>query len=466
MGGVLGLERELGRFLGERPLRRRRIRQALQVSGVLFICGVIVAGYVLRDRIKARVHFYRAESLYAEADWLGAISELEDARELDPSFAASYLKLVSYRSGIGQYAKALEVAEKAAARCQEFSRRDCFQVQARLATQRLDYKAAFDHFKSAEKLGTSEDILKEMVQLHRNLAQPNLGRSVAEALADAAGPVAAGELALTLSAMGEDREALVALETLRRRFPDDPYLPWVAGPVAIAAGDPVTAEREFEKLTTKHGSAENESNGRLLWAQALLFQDKLDHGRKVLNESASIDRQEGFGRNGAIRRILLAESYALSGNRAGATSTLDEVFSLERVPIHLKAFRNAALIAFEVGDLDLAEKFARIVHSLAQKHSHALSRSFDLQLQAESALSKRDFDRAIRLAGQAILERDDPQNSLTLARVYFEHGRCDEAKDPLEKVIAWRGLIVNDFHTPWTIWNKAKELEKQCSSGK
>ena len=462
--GEVGLEKELRRFLGERLGRKKRIRQVLAAGAVLLLSAGGIFTFVERNRIAARVHLYRARQLYEQKKLQDAIGELEDARRLDPTYAASYLKLMSYRSGIGQYRETLLIAKKAASLCESFSRRDCFEVKARLALQNLDYEGALYNFREAYKLSNDDAVRQEIVQLQRNLARPELGLEDAKALGGADDPVPAGELALTLSAMGSYPAAQVELEKLRGRFPADKYLPWVAGPVAIASGHPQIAEREFQALTTEHGDAESESNGRLLWAQALLFQGKLDETREVLIKSASIDSQEGFDRNGAIRAILVAKCSALSGDLEGASGALQVLLGQAKIPTNLKIFRNASLIAFELDDLALAERFAGIVQSLAETYPSALSQSFNLELQGELAWRRGDFAGAVKLIEGARNYRDDPQNTLSMAHLYVAQGRCDRALPFLKIVAARRGLIVDDFYTPWTIWNEAVELKDKCES--
>ncbi|MEP7010422.1 MAG: protein kinase [Acidobacteriota bacterium] len=461
-GDEAGMEKELRRFLGERPLRRKRMRQAFIVAGAVFIFAVGM--YVARElrRREALEHLDKAAVLHKEGHLQAAINELNEAKKIDPKNATVYLKLISYQSGLGRYSAALTIAKEADSLCGEFSLPSCLEVKGRLAIQLMDYKGALDNFEKVEKLGKDERILQEIVGLYRNLAQPDQGLPAARELGNIDDPVGAGELALTLSAAGRYPDAKVEVGKFRRRFPAHKYLPWVAGPVAIAAGDEATGENEFRSLATQHNDSEDESNGQLLWAQALMFRFKVDEAKEVLVKSSSLDFQEGFDRNEAIRKILFAKCFAIAGDFRQASLALQPILEQEKIPTNLKLFRNAALIAYSVNDIPLAVRFSKIVSQLAGKYTTSLSRSFDLQLKGELAWRRGNFEEAIKVITEARKERDDPQNSLSLARVYLGQKRCDLALPYLNDVVSRRGLIVDDFYTPWTIWNEAVASEASC----
>ncbi len=466
VGGVLGLERELGKFLGERPGRSRRIRQAFQVLGVLFVCGVAISAYVLRDRIAARVHLYRAEQLQEKGRHQDAIVELEDARLLDPRYPGVYWLLASYKSSHGNYPGALEAAQEGVSVCKGSSTRDCLLVNAWSSLLQMDYLKARGFFERAAKIKADEDTLKEIVQVYKNQGRPGSGLGPAKKLRNAKGVVEAGELALMLSAANYYADARVAVNELRSRFPEEDYVHWVAGIVNLAAGQLKEAEAEFRTLVERPRDAGYASDGRLLLAQALMFQSRFEEANELLAKDASLDREEGFSRNDAIRSILVAKCFVRLGDRSEASLALRGISSLEPILPNLKLFRNAALVGVEAEDSRFVEAMAERVGQLSVQFPTELSQSFDLQLQGEIAGRDGEFERAVDLIGRARKLRDDPQNALSLARVHIASGRCGLAIRFLKDVIDSKGLIIDNFYAPWTIWNEAVELQNQCSPGK
>ncbi len=324
------------------------------------------------------------------------------------------------------------------------------------------------NFSAAKNIRADEETLSQIVQAKMNLAdlaQIRLAIEDAETLANAKGVSEAGALASTLSACNQFPKALDALTVFRGKFPDQMYVQWVAGTILTASGDLRKGESEFRKMAEQPEEIGDASNGRLLLAQSLLFQSKFEEAMRVLTVSSKINSPQAITRNDAIRSLLLAKCYLFTGEPEDALRMLRAVEKQDQEnPSNLKLFRNAALIALDAGDVDLATRFARIVSRLASKEEFKsdLAQSFDQQLRGELARRKGDAQAVDLLDGAADL-RGDPQNLLSLARYYLEKRNCQRAKVYLDKVIERRGLIIDDFFTPWTIWNEAVELKKRCA---
>ncbi len=462
--GEAEMEKELGRFLGERLEQRRRIQKWSAAVMVALLCGGGLSFYLVnaRKREEALDHLGRAERFQDQGLIQDAIAETEEAERLSPDLPAVYWHLMSYKSAHGDHVGALNAAQRGMPLCDGASSRDCLLVNAWEALLQMDYKRARDFFERAAKVKDDEDIEKEIAQVYKNLAQPALGLPAARKLADAQGVVEAGELALMLSAANYAVEAQSALKSLRSMFPKEDYVHWVAGTVNLATGDRKTAENEFRILVDKPQDAGYASTGRLLLAQALMFRSAFSDAKDLLAKDASLDTEEGFSRNDALRSILFAECLVRTGDPQEASRALKAVLRLEAIPPSFKLFRNAALVSLEAGDIPLAKAFSTTVTTLATKYPSDLSKSFDLQLQGELAWRRGDFTSALQLIEDARKYRDDPQNALSLARVQVEQKRCDLALRFLKDVVARRGIILDDLNTPWVIWNDAKELQRTC----
>jgi tetratricopeptide (TPR) repeat protein len=438
--------------------KSRHGRQLLIAAGTAFLCLLGIAGAARWDQIVARSHLYRAQNLHAEGRLQEAIGELEDAIRLDPKLIRAYLDMVSYKSGIGDYVGSLRIAEKATSFCQGSANLECLLAMARLHLLRMQYKEALGFFSRAARIADDDDIQKEIVMLQVNLCQPELGLEAANGLERSNDVVLAGEKALLLAESNRPNEAQRAVTRLRQRFAGDDYLRWVAGIVHIAAGRAREAESEFQALATRPKESGFASSGRLLWAQTLLYQGRLGDAERVLLEGVSVEPRDGLGRNEAVRWLLLAKCYLLSGDEVEAARVLGFLRDQAKIPTNLKIFRNGALIALDAGDQNLVEEFIGIIGAIAKAYPSDMASSFEEQLQGERGWRSGDFGTAVRHLEAARKLRDDPQNSLSLARARVAQGRPDLAEPYLEEIVWRRGLVVSDFYTPWTLWVEARRL--------
>ncbi len=460
-GDEAGMERELGRFIGERLERKRRIRQMLAASVLLSLLAGGIFAYLERDQIEAQVHLYRADRYHEKGAREDTIRELKKAKFLAPDVPGIYWRLMSYQSADGDYDAAFQTADDSAKLCEKSHARDCYLVKGWSALLRLDYKAALENFKTVKSIRPDEETQSQIVQLQINLLQTSVAIQEARALVGAKGIGEASVLVSTLSAAGRHLDALEELEVLRKRFGDDPQIHWTAGTVLTAAGRYAPGENEFKLVAEQPEEVGDLSIGQLSLAQSLILQGKCDRAQGALAVSPRLNSQEDFARNDAIRALLLAKCSVLMGDREEASRILQSIERLRHIPAYLKIFRNAALEALEARDVVLSERFAGIVSNLNVKSHSDLSQSFDFQLRGELAW-KEGNSTAVSLLEKATDLRGDPQNLLSLARVLIENGQCLRASKYLAELTRSRGLIVADFYTPWAIWSEAVALRKRC----
>lgn len=461
--GVGELKRELGRFLLERLERRKRVRQALVSLLLLLLCAGGIGAFIARAQIATWFNLRAADRLGAAGKMQPAIDEVLEAKRRTPNEPGIYWRLMSYRSAYGDYLGSLEAARESEPICKDSRAWDCHMVRSWSAILRQDYEEAIKSFKAAQKIRPDLDTLKQIVMAQVNRVQPELAIADASNLRASEEPEMAEYLASTLSAAGNPKAAREALEELRGRFYDHPFY-WLSGKIKIADGDAAGAEAEFREWSMHPDESGDLSTSQLLLAQALLFQSKFDEAQEVLVASSSLNKQEKFGRNDGVRSILRAKCFAKTEDFSQMSRLLKEVEELEQIPTYLKLFRNAALIALEGRDLSLASRLAKMVGDIRKRYPSALSESFDLELQGELAWREGNFDGAIDLLTEAHTTRDDPQNALSLARAYIAQNQCQAALPYLRSVVSRRGLIVEDFYTPWTIWNDANDLFKKCQA--
>ena len=460
-GDEVGMERELGRFLGERLGRKRKFQQVAAMAVIFLLASA--ATLALIQRIATLRNLRHADQLRAETKMEEAVDELIEAKLRTPGVPGIYWRLMSYSSANGNYVLAFDAADQGKGICEGSRSWNCHMVRAWASLLTLDYKGAVDSFEAAVKMVDSSDVQFQIALAQINLGHPEFALDAAKSSVQSDAYTEAATFATTLSAVNRHQDAMKEFAVLKKRFPRENDLHWTAGTLLIAAGQMSKAEAEFQTFADNAEDAGDSSTGRLLLAQALMFQSKFDEAKRILVGGSSLDREEGFSRNEGYRSIWLAKCHVATGDFKEAIRSLRLVEKQPTIPANLKLFRNAALVAFDAGNIEQALKFSKIVSDLAAEYESDLGQSFVLQLRGEFAMRKGDFDEAADLLDGARKLRDDPQNSLSMANLGMAEGRCDRVKQYVEDVVKKRAIIVGDFQTPWVIWNEAVELKEQCS---
>jgi serine/threonine protein kinase len=465
------LERALLGFLErlESPPPARRWRAGL---AALLGAGAVVAGILtLREPAPplppdspALQLFNQSLYLHSESKIELAIQALETAVRLDPNFAAAYSRLSIYRNGIGDYEGSFEAARRAFALRDRVGERERLQISADYHLSCLQYEEALKEFQQAALLDPEDGGLqRQIAQLHYSLGEAGAGLEAARRARDLPPPslVNHGTVVMLLSHARQPEAALLELAAARRKFGADPYLFWPEGIARLYQGDLPAAEAAFRALA--EAGPTYASHGRILLAQVLLMEGRVEEANAQLESGVGLDQRKGFARNGGVRNLLLAKIYGLQGDREEALRYLGQLDGLPDLPLYLKIFRNAALLAVELGDLDRARRWSSHIDAIRDRYPSDLSRGFAAHVRGEIAHAERNFEQARAQLEQARMSWDDPGTLHSLARLWIERGRCDKALPLLDVIFtseAGRGL--GDFFTVWVDTQTAQRDRERC----
>lgn len=419
---------------------------------------------VTTPSLKALSHFTQALDLHAEGKIELAIEALKAAVRIDPQFATAYSRLSIYQGGVGNYDAAFEAAERAFQLRDRVSERERHRIAGTYHLDRLQYEEALREFQQAVLLDPEDsDSHRQIALLHANLGEAHLGIEPARKARDLPpqSVINQGVLILLLAQAQRPDEALRELETARERFGNDPYLYWGEGVARVVKGDLEGARAAFEALA--EGDTTYASHARILLAQTLMMEGKLREAIAQLEMGLALDARKGYERNGAIRSFFLAKAHALSGDREEAERHLAVIEGVSVHPMYLKVFRNAALLAVEIGDLDRAGRLLESIEDLHGRYPSALSRGAVAQVRGEIHRARGEVEHARGSFDEARSSWDDPSTLRSLAFFWAERGECAKARRLLDQIVSARGRGTGDFFAPWVNVVEITHRVQQCS---
>jgi serine/threonine-protein kinase len=421
---------------------------------------------VTTSSLEALQRFAQALDLHAEGKIELAIEALEAAVRLDPQFAAAYSLLAIYSGGTGDYQRAFKAAEQAYALRDRVSERERYQISATYHLDCMQYEEALKDFQQAIILDPEDSSsYRQIALLHANLGEPYAGIEPARKARDLPPPsiINAGVLALLLAQAGRPDGALRELKFARKRFGDETYLYWPEGIAWQVKGDSLRAQAAFKALS--EGDTTYESHARILLAQSLMLDEKYHQAEALLESGSSLDNRLHFGRNEALRDLLLAKIAVLKGQSSRARQYLERMEGLADLPMNLKMIRAAAVLSAEIGDLQRAERLLRRIEMLRDLYPSALSRGAAAQIRGAIETARGNFEKARRSLGEARLLWEDAGLLDSQALLWLAQGKCDQAAPILEQLLAIKGRVVSDFFTPWVYEVTARQRLTECRQG-
>jgi tetratricopeptide (TPR) repeat protein len=442
---------ELRRRLGEPESLIQQNRQPLE--------------QVTTSSLQALHRFAQALDLHAQGKIELAVEALETAVRLDPQFAAAYSRLAIYTGGTGDYERAFKAAGQAYALRNRVSERERYQISATYHLDCMQYEEALKDFQQAVILDPENgDAYRQIALLQANLGEAHAGVEPARKARDLPPPnvINEGVLVLLLAQSDQLQEALQELTRARTRFGDETYLHWVEGIIWQVKGDSRRAQEAFRALA--EGDTTYESHGRILLAQSLMMDGRLQEAAALLESGFALDNRQHFARNEAIGDYLLAKAHALLGDTSEASRYLSRIESLPDLPIHLKMMRAAAVLSVETGDVNVAQRLLRRVERLRDLYPSALSRGAVAHIRGEIELAHGDFKRARQSLEEANRYWEDPRALRSLGRLWLAQDRCDRAIPVLKRIESLKARIVGDFFSSWVDWLQARRDLEACQA--
>jgi serine/threonine protein kinase/tetratricopeptide (TPR) repeat protein len=420
---------------------------------------------VTTPSLEALYRFSQALELHAEGKIDLAIEALEAAVRLDPQFASAHNRLAIYAGGTGDYERAFRAAGRAYELRDRVSERERYQISATYHLDCMQYEKALKDFQQAIILDpTDSSSYRQIALLHANLGEPHAGIEPARKARDLPPPsvINEGVLILLLAGAGRPDDALKEVNAARGQFGRETYLYWVEGIAWQVKGDPKRAQRAFQALT--EGGTTYMSHGRLLLAQSLMMEGRLQEAAALLESGFGLDKRQNYERNGAIGTYLLAKTYTLLGHTELAERLLPKIEKLPDLPIHLKMLRATAVLCVEIGDLDRARRLLLRIEKLRDRYPSALSRGAAAQVRGEIEAAQGHFDTARSSFDEARLYWEDMSTLRSFAHFWRNQGKCDAASPIIAKIKSERARIYGDFFSSWSDYSDVQLDSRACES--
>ncbi len=235
---------------------------------------------------------------------------------------------------------------------------------------------------------------------------------------------AVGEVHLDLSA--QDPSALTiaqeALETVRRRDPEDPQAAITLGQIYLDQRQPEKAAEVLRDLVTR---LPQQRMAYALLVEALLRADKPVEAEKVLGDIL------GFDPAALEARLTLVELQSQRGDHAAAVATLQGV--PESQSIEPRIGRQLAWELYRTGDLDGALRSADAL--LAAQGETGPDRPFLLLVRGLVLTAEGRNAEAMEVLGPLVAAQpDNVPLALTLSRVFQRAGRNADAVRTLSEL--------------------------------
>ena len=163
-----------------------------------------------------------------------------------------------------------------------------------------------------------------------------------------------------------------------------------------------------------------------------------------------------------MRNLLLAKLFAFRGEADRSLRYLEQVEELPDLPMNLKSLRAVGVLASENGDLERAGRIQQRVEKLRDLYPSALSRAVAAQVQGETAIARRDFERARRSLEEARLSWEDASLLRTEERLSLAQGRCNEAEALFRQRLGRKARGFGDFFSFWVDGSKPLQGSSEC----
>ncbi len=341
----------------------------------------------LSANTEAMIRYDAGVELLSRGQSIAAIDALDEAVELDPTFAAAWARRASALEAAGRYEEAVDSAETAVTLLRHHDGRLALDARSRLAT-------------------LSGDL---------NLARDTLAALVETYPADVEARTRLGDVLIDLGELGQARQALSQVVELDSQHPRAWYL---LGKAAIMAGDTERAASDYlvRALVIENRLGSDQGRGEVLNALGIAHQrlGELAPARDYFLQAINLRERAGDRSGVAATRANLAHLALLDGDYDLARRELETAIG-ERQQIGDQAgmadlYNQRGVVDEEVGDYRAAlasyREGLRLREMLGQ--SRALADSYNNVAFANLMLG--EFDSAHQFS-RAALEKLDPEHN-------------------------------------------------------
>jgi serine/threonine protein kinase/tetratricopeptide (TPR) repeat protein len=442
----------------------------------------------LNEVTTASVSAYReyAEgiNLQERALYRDAVPRFEEALRLDPDFAMAMAKLSVAHYNLGHTREWVVYAERALEHVERLAPRERYYIEGLYA---MRYERTFD--RAIEAYGKAVELYPDHGSARNNLAlvldqfeRFEEAREHSEYLVDRGHRFVNSQtnLANTLSAMGEDEEALALLQEAVRRFPDNASVKLSLGVELNRLGRTGEALELLERAEALDPSAPQPRMGKVF---AHLIGNEPEKAAPIAKEMAAVDdpffRYLGpyllslclLQQGRSTEALSAAEEASRAGGGAGtfsarahvlATSILLERGELEKALRHAEEARvqgegnygewaglfYTALIEARRGRTSQADRFAEQLRESAEALPTEKEKRRYHHLRGELLLSRGDVDGAVlelEKAASTLPARGGggPTNVAQHVPIWFSLGSAYLASGDDARAEEWLGRIAS-----------------------
>jgi tetratricopeptide (TPR) repeat protein len=412
--------------------------------------------WALLDPQNVAAHESAAAAMLTVGDFFGAEYHVMQILDLMQDSTEGWLLVSNLLAQASDPARADATLEQILARRQQASSGDVFYARSQLAVQARNLPQAFALARRAVESDPERiEFLTWAGRLALNLKLPETGLEYIHRAwqLDPDDHDLALAYADLLARTGDEEGARKVMREMKQT--PDVYLSRIL--FELAAAKPAAAEKLFEDLdAAQFEDAVEKAYYQAQAAEALGLEQRaidlyklVDQGERAL--AAAIRRAELLARQGdleqargelvelrrqpnalAVEESWLAEARILreAGDRDQAFRLLDE--AVEQMPRSIPILYTRALLAAELGWVDIAEQDLRTVLARDPENAAALNAlGYTLADQTER------YDEAESLIRQAfILQPNEPSIIDSMGWVAYKQGRYEEAEDYLRR--AWK----------------------------
>ena len=386
--------------------------------------------------------YYEALRRIEAAEVNEALILLEEAIAADPGFAIAYHEKARALSILAREISALAASEQAFRLRERTTHYERLWIEGMCFAFRADTTKAMETFRSlATHYPDDARVWRQFAQLCglcvRTGEAVQAARKVVEL--DPYSAIARVQMALLLCEDGREEEALTLAREARREGLNHPSLDWAEGQAHMNSGQYGEARASFDRM--RQGSA-FDRQARLRSSALSIAEGKLDEAVDTLAGDLAYDQSAEEEQRQFRSRHWLALLYGLTEQPAKAAAQIKALLQLPASPACLEAYRNAALCACFIRELESAKRALGTLREIAGRWPSRHTAAFAAHAEGQIALAEGDPAKARARVLEALGLWQDPLTRLSLGWCYAQGGQHDEASRVFMDAETQRGFLL------------------------
>jgi serine/threonine protein kinase/tetratricopeptide (TPR) repeat protein len=439
-GAVDRLTGRLRRHLGESLARiEKRNRPLAQVT---------------TPSLEALQRYSLAVDLCGDREFLRCIALAKDAVDLDPNFAMAHALLARAYDQSGNSKESHEEFQLARAGLDRAGERERHLILA------MDYLSQGLDEKSMEEYQHLLDIYPDDVDALRGLSETAFwtGRITDAVNAqrralqlNPSDPAEYDALMMLLIRTSQFEQALVVYEQARSHHLYGANLRFAAGLAAWGQGDLQTAQHAFE-LLREETSDYWKVVAQLYLGRLLTYEGRMREASQALRSGRLLVERPEWEDWIAVFQYLIAQTEVIRGRKASARTESHKLWKAAKEDPTPENLQRAGRLAIEVGDLESAEEFNKIMEQRFAAQKDAFTQAHFYNLLGDVNLARRRTVAAIENQERALTFHKDFVAYLSLGKACNEIKNWKCSIEAYKNYLQLKGEVLrDDFPADWVI---------------